>query len=97
MGLYCIYIRDLLEVFPRDQVMVLRLEHYSQNKQQKLQQMFEFLGLSKNVISVSRADYSVHGNATTRVFYSSVLAHCYKTTASAYSFAFSPSASANTE
>ncbi|ELT88376.1 hypothetical protein CAPTEDRAFT_195662 [Capitella teleta] len=43
-GLYAIYLKDWLKVFPRDQVLVLFLEDYRQRKTELLQEVSEFLG-----------------------------------------------------
>lgn len=45
MGLYYIFIKDLLDVFPRNQVMVLRLEDYSKDRFLWLSNIFNFLEL----------------------------------------------------
>ena len=50
MGLYYIFIKDLLDVFPRSQVFVFRLEDYSKDRLKWLQDIFSFLGLGKNFL-----------------------------------------------
>ncbi|ELT88225.1 hypothetical protein CAPTEDRAFT_60544, partial [Capitella teleta] len=43
-GLYAIYLKDWLKVFPRNQVFVLFLEDYRKRKTELLQEVSEFLG-----------------------------------------------------
>ncbi|XP_071786018.1 carbohydrate sulfotransferase 15-like isoform X2 [Asterias amurensis] len=47
IGLYSVYLRDWLKVFPRDQIKVIRLEDWQTNCTQMLPQLFEFLQLRK--------------------------------------------------
>nr|XP_057914454.1 carbohydrate sulfotransferase 15-like [Doryrhamphus excisus] len=45
-GLYVVYLLDWLNVFPREQILVLRLEDYSANLQGTLESVFSFLNAS---------------------------------------------------
>lgn len=44
LGMYIVYIRDWLTVFPRDQILVLCLEDYSANVTVTIKKVFAFLG-----------------------------------------------------
>ena len=44
MGMYHIYIKDLLDVFPINQVFILRLEDYAKDRLKWLEDIFSFLG-----------------------------------------------------
>ncbi len=48
IGMYAVFIEDWLKVLPRDQLHVVRLEDYAQDKQTAFDEIFEFLQLSKN-------------------------------------------------
>ncbi|ELU13767.1 hypothetical protein CAPTEDRAFT_100918, partial [Capitella teleta] len=48
-GLYAIYLKDWLKVFPRNQVFVLFLEDYRKRKTELLQEVSEFLGTGTNI------------------------------------------------
>ena len=43
--MYYIFIKDLLDTFPRDQVMIFRLEDYSRDRELWLSKVYNFLGL----------------------------------------------------
>ena len=45
VGLYYIHVQTWLTAFPADQLMVVRLEDYSQNTAKVLQDIFTFLGV----------------------------------------------------
>ena len=47
IGLYSVYISDWLKVFPRDQLMFLRLEDWHSGCTEILPTVFNFLGLGK--------------------------------------------------
>ena len=46
--MYYPYIRDWLEVFPRDQVLVIRAEDYFDKRIPTLHEIVKFLGLGKS-------------------------------------------------
>ncbi|XP_013416168.1 carbohydrate sulfotransferase 15-like isoform X1 [Lingula anatina] len=45
VGLYHVYVNDYLRVFPRDQLLFLRLEDYHNNMNESLNRVYNFLGL----------------------------------------------------
>nr|XP_054769012.1 carbohydrate sulfotransferase 15-like [Lytechinus pictus] len=45
IGLYSVYIRDWLKVFPRDQIFILRLEDWHSGCEELLPRLYEFLNL----------------------------------------------------
>lgn len=47
VGLYVIYLRDWLKVFPREQILILRLEDYSKDLAGVIKTVFTFLKLRK--------------------------------------------------
>ncbi|XP_033756313.1 carbohydrate sulfotransferase 15-like [Pecten maximus] len=47
VGLYIIYLRDWLKVFPREQLLILRLEDYSRDLAGVIKKVFSFLKLRK--------------------------------------------------
>ncbi|XP_060065551.1 carbohydrate sulfotransferase 15-like [Ylistrum balloti] len=47
VGLYVIYLRDWLKVFPREQLLILRLEDYSKDLAGVIKKVFNFLKLRK--------------------------------------------------
>lgn len=48
-GLYSIYIKDWLQVFPQEQVLVLRMEDYQNNMNKTLEEIYNHLGLSESI------------------------------------------------
>ena len=49
------FIKDYLKVFPRDQIMIQRLEDIAANQTAALTKVFKFLGLSKYIYEMSLA------------------------------------------
>lgn len=49
-GLYSIYIKDWLQVFPREQLLVLRMEDYQKDMSKTLEDIYHHLGLSESTI-----------------------------------------------
>lgn len=47
VGLYVVYLRDWLKLFPRDQLLVLRLEDYSRDTAGSMKKIFSFLNLQQ--------------------------------------------------
>ncbi|XP_013385081.1 carbohydrate sulfotransferase 15 [Lingula anatina] len=47
LGLYHVFVKDFLNVFPRDQLLFLRLEDYHSDMRGSLNKVYEFLGLKK--------------------------------------------------
>ncbi|XP_052252125.1 carbohydrate sulfotransferase 15-like isoform X4 [Dreissena polymorpha] len=45
LGFYSVYLREWLQVFPRDQLLLFRTEDYSRSPQRHLQTVFSYLGL----------------------------------------------------
>ena len=45
LGMYSIWIKKWLQVYPRDQIMIIPLEDYSQNMNRILNDAFHFLNL----------------------------------------------------
>ena len=48
-----VFLHDWLQVFPRDQILILKTEDYSQNMPQQLNKVFNFLGARKYRITPS--------------------------------------------
>ncbi|XP_030630736.1 carbohydrate sulfotransferase 15 [Chanos chanos] len=46
VGLYIVYILDWLSVFPRDQILILRLEDHASNREITMRKIFDFLTLA---------------------------------------------------
>ena len=63
MGLYYIFIKDLLDVFPKSQVMILRLEDFSSDRTYWLNRIFNFLNL--------KTDPDLEQNIKTQSIYNS--------------------------
>lgn len=49
-GLYSIYLKDWLQVFPREQVLVVRMEDYQKNISKTLEDIYHHLGLSESLL-----------------------------------------------
>lgn len=49
VGLYDVFLQDWLNVFPKEQIFVLRLEDYSTNNKYYLYKIYDFLGVDTNV------------------------------------------------
>ena len=47
VGMYSVYLKDWLSVFPKSQFLILRLEDYSEDQTSYLRQIYSFLGQSK--------------------------------------------------
>ena len=47
IGMYDVYVEDWLNVIPRDQIYIMRLEDYSISKVEEMKRLYRFLGLSK--------------------------------------------------
>ncbi|XP_025095693.1 carbohydrate sulfotransferase 15-like [Pomacea canaliculata] len=47
VGIYHVYLAEWLKVFPRDQILVIRLEDYAKNLKQTTRRVYDFLGLRK--------------------------------------------------
>ena len=47
VGLYSVYLKDWLKVFPLEQFYILRLEDYTQDQLGYIKKIHRFLGLSK--------------------------------------------------
>ena len=45
IGVYFIHLKEWYRVFPKDQIVILRLEDYSQHRTQTLLELYDFLGL----------------------------------------------------
>lgn len=45
VGIYHVYLAEWLKVFPRDQILVIRLEDYAKNLKQTTRRVYDFLGL----------------------------------------------------
>ena len=54
------FIKEYLEVFSRDQIHVVRLEDFSDNMKDNLQDIFDFLGLGKSVLSFRILRENIH-------------------------------------
>lgn len=48
MGLYVVFLLDWLTVFPRDQLLVLRLEDHALNRKFTMSRVFDFLSLGED-------------------------------------------------
>lgn len=48
-GIYALFLRDWMEVFPRDQFLILETEEVRRNPDVVLEQLVDFLGTSKNL------------------------------------------------
>jgi N-acetylgalactosamine 4-sulfate 6-O-sulfotransferase len=73
IGLYYIFIADLLSVFPKKQVMIMRLEDYSLNRLHWMKKVFEFLDLEhdpdfeaklkkSDIVNTNVEGYNDYGN-----------------------------------
>ena len=47
--MYALYLEDWFRIFPREQIHVVQLETYSENKADYINQIYEFLGLGKHI------------------------------------------------
>ena len=47
VGLFYIYMKDLLNIFPREQILYFRLEDYKRDKLSHLRKIISFLDLGK--------------------------------------------------
>lgn len=48
IGMYSVFLRDWFDQFPRDQILVLRLEDYAAKTKEALRNIFQFLGISSD-------------------------------------------------
>lgn len=46
-GMYALYIKDWFEVYPREQLKIIKMEEYSKSKTHILQDTVHFIGLGK--------------------------------------------------
>ena len=46
-GMFHIFVRDWLKVFPREQIFIYRLEDYSAHMDEYLQKIYQHVGLSE--------------------------------------------------
>ena len=51
-GFYAIFLQDWFQVFPRDQILILQTEEYSENMTKQLDKVFSFLGVRKYLLQV---------------------------------------------
>ena len=47
LGAYNIFVKDWIDTFSKESVLVIQMEDYSKNMEQVLHQIYSFLGLSK--------------------------------------------------
>ena len=45
IGIYFVYLQEWYSVFPRDQVLILRLEDYTENRGEHMRILYDFLTL----------------------------------------------------
>ena len=50
--MYYIYLLDWFRVFPKEQILVIRMEDYSANMEKVMQKVYKFLNLSEYTISL---------------------------------------------
>lgn len=47
LGMYSVYIKDWIKVFPRSQILIISLEDYAQHTRKILNQVYSFLDVRK--------------------------------------------------
>ena len=52
IGIYHIHLKEFFRVFPREQVLVVKLEEYSKDPASAMDNIFRFLDLSKFLYSI---------------------------------------------
>lgn len=68
IGVYHVHLKEYFRVFPREHILVLKLEQFSKNTTESMKQVFSFLGLASVEKSQLRkiADPDKHANTRTK-------------------------------
>lgn len=53
LGMYSVYIKDWIKVFPRSQILIISLEDYAQHTRKILNQVYSFLDVRKLFLDLS--------------------------------------------
>lgn len=61
IGMYAVFLQDWLKVFPREQILAIKFEHYAQSRSDVMRDVMTFLGIGMyTFVSYEEAVSEVH-------------------------------------